>query len=215
MPGSRVLDVGCGHGELIDELNGLGMRTMGLEVAPRLVAECCERGLSVRHGMAESLPFDDASFDAIVSSVVLPYTKERLAFREFNRVLRPGGVMNLTCHGLGYGLHYAISEQGKRLYGVRMIANTLTYSLTGRRLPGVLGDCLCQTERGVRSYARENDLVLSDTLVVDTYLGLPRFIGFRLKKPGSVRTASPTVDVASGIEPATAARKPSPVETHA
>lgn len=179
----KVLDVGCGHGELLDDLAARGLRTSGVEVDARLVAECCERGLSVRFGMAESLPFEDEGFDAIVSSVVLPYTKQRLALREFTRVLRPGGVMNLTCHGLGYGLHYAVSEPGKRLYGVRMIANTASYSLTGYRLPGVLGDCLCQTERALSSYARENGLALSETLVVDTYMGLARFVGFRLRKP--------------------------------
>lgn len=186
--GSEVLDVGCGHGELLDDLTGRGMRTTGVEVDKRLVAECCERGLKVWHGMAESLPFGDASFDAIVSSVVLPYTKQRLALREFTRVLRPGGVMNLTCHGLGYGLHYAVKEPGKRLYGVRMLANTLSYSLSERRLPGVLGDTLCQTQAALASYARENCLELSETLVVDTYLGLARFIGFRLQKPLDVKS---------------------------
>jgi len=182
--GSRVLDVGCGHGELMADLTGRGMKTAGVEVDKRLVAECCERGLSVRFGMAESLPFSDGEFDAIVSSVVLPYTDQRKALREFTRVLRPGGVMNLTCHGLGYGLHYALAERGMRIYGLRMLANTLAYSLTGRRLPGFVGDTLCQTEGALQAYAVENSLDLRETFVVDHYRGLARFIGFRLRKPG-------------------------------
>ena len=186
-PGSRILDVGCGHGELMADLNDRGMRTSGVEVDKRLVAAGCERGLAVRFGMAESLPFSDGEFDAIVSSVVLPYTDQRKALREFNRVLRPGGVMNLTCHGLGYGLHYALAERGMRIYGLRMLANTVVYSLTGLRLPGFVGDTLCQTEGAIRSYAGENSLELRETFVVDHYRGLARFIGFRLQKPGSVK----------------------------
>lgn len=188
--GSRVLDVGCGHGELMADLTGRGMATSGVEIDKRLVAECCEKGLSVRHGMAETLPFNDGEFDAIVSSVVLPYTDQRKALREFTRVLRPGGVMNLTCHGLGYGLHYGLAQRGMRIYGLRMLANTLVYSLSGWRLPGFVGDTICQTERALQSYARENELELRETFVVDYFLGQPRFIGFRIRKPGTLKVRS-------------------------
>lgn len=199
--GSRVLDVGCGHGELLADLTGRGMKTSGVEIDKRLVAECCEKGLSVRHGMAETLPFADGEFDAIVSSVVLPYTDQRKALREFTRVLRPGGVMNLTCHGLGYGLHYALAERGMRIYGLRMLANTLVYSWSGWRLPGFVGDTLCQTGRALQSYARENGLELRETFVVDHFLGQARFIGFRLRKPEAVMTPSETFhEVEAGRE---------------
>jgi hypothetical protein len=109
--------------------------------------------------------------------------------------------MNLTCHGLGYGLHYALAERGMRIYGLRMLANTLVYSWSGWRLPGFVGDTLCQTERALQSYARENGLEMRETFVVDHFLGQARFIGFRLRKPEAVMTPSETFhDVEAGRE---------------
>lgn len=189
-PGSQILDIGCGHGELMTDLRQRGHRVQGVEIDKRLVAECCEAGLSVRHGRAEELPFGDAEFDAIVSSVVIPYTDQQNIFAEWSRVLRPGGVINITCHGVGYGLHYAITEPARRVYGCRMLVNTAVYSVTGRRLPGFWGDTLCQTHRQIARYAEKAGLTLGETFVVDRFLGCSRFVGFRLAKPAVV----PSVD---------------------
>ena len=53
-PGARVLDVGCGEGELLDLLRReKGVDGRGLEISPQGVAACLARGLSVMQGDAD------------------------------------------------------------------------------------------------------------------------------------------------------------------
>ncbi|HMQ05052.1 MAG TPA: class I SAM-dependent methyltransferase [Pyrinomonadaceae bacterium] len=111
-PGGLVLDVGCGTGNLMKELARMGYAVSGVEIDAALVEACRDDGLEVREGRAESLPFPDESVDAVVCSVVLPYTDERAAVKEWARVLRSGGVANASCHGLGYGVRYLIGGPG-------------------------------------------------------------------------------------------------------
>lgn len=185
LPGMRVLDVGCGDGALVDALNGIGATAVGLEIDPALVAAAVRLGLDVVPGRAEALPFVDASFDAIVCCVVIPYTDQRLAVREWARVLRPGGLVNATYHGPGYGIHYLLAPpQGykSRFYGARMLANTATYAVTGRRIPGFLGDTLCQTDTAMRGAAEACGLRVETSQVLDRTLGVSRIIFHGLRK---------------------------------
>src|SRR6266567_802297 len=71
--GELTLDVGCGSGDLMAELSKLGCKVVGTEIDPALIDACCARGLDVREGKAESLPFAGESYDRIVCSVVVPY----------------------------------------------------------------------------------------------------------------------------------------------
>lgn len=182
--GRVVLDVGCGTGELMAELAGRGCSVTGVEIDPSLVESCRAAGFQANEGRAERLPAADGSLDAIVCSVVLPYTDERKAVVEWARVLRPGGVINATYHGLGYGLNYLTHHPGlkNRFYGLRMLANTAFYGLTGRRLPGLLGDTLCQTGRRLRSYYRSVGLELHTEQVVGKCMGHPIFLCHRVVK---------------------------------
>jgi SAM-dependent methyltransferase len=180
-----VLDVGCGTGELMGALSGNGHPVLGVEIDPALVAHCRNAGLEVIEGQAEHLPFPDASVDAIVCSVVLPYTDERLAVAEWARVLKPGGVVNVTCHGIGYGLNYLIRGHGlrKRIYGLRMLVNSAAYASLQRRLPGFMGDTLCQTSRRLRRYYSAHGLELLQEEVFGKTLGMPQFLCHRLRRP--------------------------------
>ena len=98
----RLLDVGCGGGHM-----GLAVMELGdyaeavfCDISPRaleLAAERIEsRGLSGRartvQGDVHRLPFDDESFDLVVSRGSMPFWDDQLlAFRELYRVLAPGG----------------------------------------------------------------------------------------------------------------------------
>jgi SAM-dependent methyltransferase len=126
LPGHLVLDVGCGKGGLMTQLTGLGGKVVGIEIDQNLVNHCRGLGLDVHEGCAEELPFRDDSFDRIVCSVVVPYSDERKAVAEWVRVIKPGGRIFATYHGLGYGLNYAfmVADIKKRVYGPRMLANT-------------------------------------------------------------------------------------------
>ena len=96
-PGQRALDVACGTGILARELAsriGSSGRVAGIDPSPGMVAVAKHLAPAVewREGVAESLPFPDQSFDAVVSQFGLMFfTDRRQALREMLRVLAPGG----------------------------------------------------------------------------------------------------------------------------
>ncbi len=92
--GARVLDVGCGDGNGIAFLNGLGLRASGVEIDPLAVKAARARGLDVIQGDIGSAGIADASFDVVTSSHVLEHVHDPRAFlAECRRVLKPGGVI--------------------------------------------------------------------------------------------------------------------------
>jgi SAM-dependent methyltransferase len=96
-PGQRVLDVACGTGILAREIAsriGSGGRIVGIDPSPGMVAVAKQLGPDVewREGVAESLPFPDQSFEAVVSQFGLMFFTDRhQALREMLRVLTPQG----------------------------------------------------------------------------------------------------------------------------
>jgi len=98
-PGERMLDVATGPGYGAALAAQRGAETVGVDVADAMVALARERhpGLEFRRADAESLPFPDASFDAVVANfLVLHLGAPELAVSEFVRVLAPGGRLALT-----------------------------------------------------------------------------------------------------------------------
>lgn len=73
-PGSRILDVGCGDGQLMAALRDeRGVDARGLEIDPGNVADAMARGLSVMQGDADRdlVDYPDASFDYAILSQTL------------------------------------------------------------------------------------------------------------------------------------------------
>lgn len=102
-PGERVLDVATGTGALALRLARAGADVTGLDLAPALIDTAKriagEQGLSVRYqsGDAELLPYDDAEFDVVVSSIGSMFAPDHQAVaRELSRVCRPGGRLGLA-----------------------------------------------------------------------------------------------------------------------
>lgn len=96
--GDRILDVGCGVGYFADLLTEKGAEVWGVDLdrdsirVARLVLS--ER---VKFASAESLPFDDNSFDKILCSEVLEHiSDDKKAIREILRVVKPGGRILIT-----------------------------------------------------------------------------------------------------------------------
>lgn len=71
--GSRVLDVGCGDGELMDVLRGKGCDARGIEIDPANVSRAVGRGLSVVQGDADTdlVNYPDNAFDYAILSQTL------------------------------------------------------------------------------------------------------------------------------------------------
>jgi SAM-dependent methyltransferase len=102
MDGQSVLDVGCGFGGTIENINTRfsGMRLTGINVDPRQLDICSQleprRGndLLWRHADACALPFDDESFDLVCCiEAMFHFSSRRAFFCEAARVLRRGGAM--------------------------------------------------------------------------------------------------------------------------
>lgn len=99
--GHCVLDAGCGSGPLSAALRDRGAMVTGFDLSPAMVDLARARlgdGADVTvHDLADPLPYDDATFDDVVASLVLHYLKdwtEPLA--ELRRVLKPGGRLILS-----------------------------------------------------------------------------------------------------------------------
>ena len=95
--GDRVLDVACGTGivarEILKRVGPTG-RVSGIDPVRGMieVARQIEPAVEWREGAAESSPFFDPSFDAVVSQFGLMFFSDRVqAIREILRVLTPGG----------------------------------------------------------------------------------------------------------------------------
>jgi len=91
----RVLEVGGGQGELAERMvHELGARVTFLDLSPRMVELARARGIDAREGDVQQLPFDDASFDTVVSAWMLYHVPDvDRALAEIARVLEPGGAL--------------------------------------------------------------------------------------------------------------------------
>lgn len=97
----RVLDVGCGTGELEDRLldRWPGLHTTGVDISPNMLRQAADKRSNVVLVAAEAhrLPFADASFDVAVCANAFHYFRrpaETLA--DTRRVLRPAGRLVLV-----------------------------------------------------------------------------------------------------------------------
>lgn len=103
MPGECVLDVGCGTGTLAIAAQGRVGPTgavYGVDASPRMLARAKKKAKKAgqevlfSQGVAERLPFPNAQFDLVLSSVMLhhlPRKARALCAQEIRRVLKPGG----------------------------------------------------------------------------------------------------------------------------
>ncbi|MEJ5312340.1 MAG: class I SAM-dependent methyltransferase [Anaerolineae bacterium] len=90
-PNSRVLDLGCGRGGVVERLGVTG-RWCGCDPDWRSLEEHRTVDLPRSQVLSERLPFADAVFDMVVASWVLEHLPQPLVtWREIARVLRPGG----------------------------------------------------------------------------------------------------------------------------
>lgn len=98
-PETQVLDVATGPGYVAAEAARRGSTVSGVDVAEAMIARARAEhpGIEFRRADGQSLPFEDAAFDAVVSNLGLPhFGRPELAVAEAVRVLAPGGWLALT-----------------------------------------------------------------------------------------------------------------------
>ena len=94
LPAGRVLDYGCGYGDLTYAISRTHPDVTGVDVAPDRVEFARSQYAPLRFEVCpeQGLPFADASFDIVASVVVVPFVPDPEAYLdEVRRVLKPGG----------------------------------------------------------------------------------------------------------------------------
>lgn len=104
-PGDRVLDVGCGTGNLtLTAKNSTGPSgaVYGIDASQEMIAAAREKARRTGYeavfeiGLIEQIPYPEATFDVVINRLVmhhLPDDLKRQALAEIMRVLKPGGLL--------------------------------------------------------------------------------------------------------------------------
>lgn len=137
-PGMRILDLGCGRGEILIACGQHGIEAVGIDYAPnaltlaqqaiaRARAHTLDRWISphILLGNAQQLPFEDKTFDRVIMSDIVEhlYPRElKRALAEVRRVLAPGGELLIhTMPNLWYYHYgYPVFRFVQRLRGIRL-----------------------------------------------------------------------------------------------
>jgi SAM-dependent methyltransferase len=149
--GRKVLDFGCGTGRISAWLVEGGAAVEGVDVTSEMVdaARVGVPGASFRVVDGSTLPFEDGSFDVVVSVYVLQYyvAREESVFRELARVLRSGGrlvaIEQVTDRDIGRGATASVYAEdfdraGLDVAGVSLIrAGESPIAGTAQRHPGL------------------------------------------------------------------------------
>lgn len=140
--GKRVLDVGCGPGNLLVALStdtpeflvGVDIDAFFLTSGRSQIGELVDRSSvdpALLRGALPSLPFADASFDLVTCFLVMPHVPDdKTALTELARVLKPGGTLAISGHGFGFPLRYL---KRFKLKPLQMYLASLMYGCTGKK----------------------------------------------------------------------------------
>jgi demethylmenaquinone methyltransferase/2-methoxy-6-polyprenyl-1,4-benzoquinol methylase len=144
--GQTILDIGCGTGVLEENLLTDRGRVIGLDLTEEMLRVAQRKKIpsleSVYLGDAEKLPFQDGSFDLVVSCYVVKYCDAMVLASEAARVLRPGGRLVLYDFSRPRGL--LAPFVGFYIYGVLKVFGALlrlvdaSDALTYEALPDII-----------------------------------------------------------------------------
>lgn len=149
-PDMRVLDAGCGPGGISVTLAALVPqgRVVGIDVEDRQLdmgrREAHQRGIAnveFHHASVYALPFEDATFDAVLVHAVLYHLGEPMkALRELWRVLKPGGLIGLRDADVDGDVYYPAHDEVDRLWKLtrRVIEHLGGDARFGRKQRGLL-----------------------------------------------------------------------------
>lgn len=154
----RILDLGCGWGQDLaswgvtasDEVTGVDIDENRLEIARKHFPDRI-----FLFGAGEKLPFENARFDRVISSVALPYMDIPKALHEIHRVLVPGGSVSLSLHLPGFTFtelrRHAFPKPIPTIFRLYVMANGMLFHCTGKTIGFVNRRTESfQTERGMK-----------------------------------------------------------------
>lgn len=124
-PGMRVLDIGCGRGEVLYQAREGGAQAIGTDYSQAALKLARDVSLApVLRCDAKALPFRDGTFDRIFFIGIIDHLHDwelEKSFAEMRRVMRPGGsVLVHTCTNrhyyktLSYGIRRALARMARR-----------------------------------------------------------------------------------------------------
>ncbi len=122
----RVLDIGCGAGNMIHHLGRYGP-VVGVDNNPKPLSVAQARGYDVREGEAEDLPFDDEAFELVALLDTVEHCDDDMAvLRECYRVCGPGGHLVITVPAFMWlWSHNDVLNDHKRRYTARELGEKL------------------------------------------------------------------------------------------
>ena len=144
---TRVLDVGCGAGQMmVPFVDRNGTFCVGVDVNKEVgvagrelfSARSPRARIAFVRAQAEALPWPSASFDVVICRLALPYTDNARALGEMARVLRPRGRLLLRIHHWRFYLNELLGA-ARALKGrvvlndLRILAAGTLYGVTGRQ----------------------------------------------------------------------------------
>jgi len=159
-PGSRVLDLGCGEGDLLRHLIARkGVTGTGIEHNEEKVARCIEKGLSVLQGdiNQEVLDYPDNAFDYVILSQTLQQVYEPAAL--IRSMLRIGHKGIVSFPNFGH-------------LGIRLQVILTGYAPVSRQLPYQWYDTpniRVITLKDFRKFVHEVGLRVLDEVAIDTH----------------------------------------------
>jgi 2-polyprenyl-3-methyl-5-hydroxy-6-metoxy-1,4-benzoquinol methylase len=138
----RLLDVGCGEGEFLSEMQSLGWSVEGIDPSSAAVAAALARGVPARQAALDEGTLAEASVDAITFRLVFEHINEPVsALAECRRALRPGGTLWIATPNLRSEAHRLFGRNWIHLEPPR---HAVIYSASGlaRLLAGAGFDVL-------------------------------------------------------------------------
>lgn len=157
----RLLDIGCGNGDLISMMNDWGWQAEGIEPDYKAVENARKRGLKVIQGDFLKYDFTENSFDAIVSSHVFEHVFDPIEFlRKCYWILKPNGIMCIATPNTSSWQHHLFKENWMALDAPRhlYLFNPLSLRLCSEKA-GIRNYKITTTSRGSRFIASASLLV--------------------------------------------------------
>ena len=153
--GKSILDAACGPGKYAEILLSKGAKVTGFDISPEMIKLARERnkdsGIFFVHDL--TTPFnklDDASFDIVLCALALHYVKNwNLTIKEFQRVLKPDGILVLSIEHPFFEFNYFKSSKYFEIEHVKCTWNGFGKPIEVNSFRRPLSECLTPlTENG-------------------------------------------------------------------